>query len=123
MRSGADGASHGDPPQELDRSRDGDRPSAPERTSREFTPEELATGEIYYNYEKSKRSFPGEAPGISVFFRDPRGEVFHTYSCYTRGLDMLNVAYHYLDLVPKGRDEEGLAHPMAWVRHHDRYDV
>jgi len=88
-----------------------------------FTPEELATGELYYNYEKSKRSFPGEAPGISVFLKNPRGEVFHTYSCYTRGLDMLNVAYHYLDLVPKGRDEEGLPHPMAWVRHHDRYEV
>ncbi|HKE12096.1 MAG TPA: thioredoxin family protein [Myxococcota bacterium] len=87
-----------------------------------FTPEEL-TGEIYYNYEKSKHPFSGEAPGISVFFKNPRGEVFHTYSCYTRGLDMLNVAYHYLDLVPKGRDEEGLPHPMAWVRHHDRYDV
>jgi predicted dithiol-disulfide oxidoreductase (DUF899 family) len=88
-----------------------------------FTPEELATGELYYNYDKRKRTFPGDAPGISVFFKSPRGEVFHTYSCYSRGLDMLNVAYHYLDLVPKGRDEEGLSNPMAWVRHHDRYDV
>ncbi len=85
-----------------------------------FTPEELATGEIYYNYE-GKRPFSGEAPGISVFYKNPRGEVFHTYSCYARGLDMLNTAYHYLDLVPKGRDEEGLRNPMSWVRHHDRY--
>jgi predicted dithiol-disulfide oxidoreductase (DUF899 family) len=88
-----------------------------------FTPDELATGELYYNYDKRRRPFTGEAPGISVFFKDPRGEVFHTYSCYSRGLDMLNGAYHYLDLVPKGRDEGGLPHPMAWVRHHDRYDV
>ncbi len=88
-----------------------------------FTPAELATGQIEYNYERGKQSFSGEAPGISVFSKNPRGEVFHTYSCYARGLDMLNGAYHYLDLVPKGRDEQDLPHPMAWVRHHDRYDV
>jgi predicted dithiol-disulfide oxidoreductase (DUF899 family) len=50
------------------------------------------------------------------------GAVFHTYSTYGRGLDILIGAYNYLDLVPKGRDEDGLAHSMAWVRHHDRYD-
>jgi len=50
------------------------------------------------------------------------GAVFHTYSCYARGIDMLNGTYHYLDLVPKGRDEEGLEGPQAWVRHHDRYE-
>jgi predicted dithiol-disulfide oxidoreductase (DUF899 family) len=88
-----------------------------------FTPEEIATGELLYNYDKRKRTFPGEAPGISVFYRNSQGEVFHTYSCYSRGLDMLNGAYHYLDLTPKGRDEKGLPHPMAWVRYHDRYDV
>ncbi|HTF32817.1 MAG TPA: thioredoxin family protein [Myxococcota bacterium] len=88
-----------------------------------FTPEELAKGQIYYNYEKGQRPFSGEAPGISVFYQDPHGDVFHTYSCYARGLDMMNGAYHYLDLVPKGRDEKGLPHPMAWVRHHDRYEV
>ncbi|HME71964.1 MAG TPA: thioredoxin family protein [Myxococcota bacterium] len=87
-----------------------------------FTPEELATGQIYYNYETGKRPFSGEAPGVSVFYKNPRGEVFHTYSCYMRGLDILNGAYHYLDLVPKGRDEEDLPYPMSWVRHHDRYD-
>jgi predicted dithiol-disulfide oxidoreductase (DUF899 family) len=85
-----------------------------------FTPEELAKGEVYYNYDMKK--FPSnEAPGISVFYKNAKGEVFHTYSCYARGLDMLNVAYHYLDLVPKGRDEDGLSFSMAWVRHHDRY--
>jgi predicted dithiol-disulfide oxidoreductase (DUF899 family) len=85
-----------------------------------FTPEEMSKGATYYNYEVKK--FPSEeAPGISVFYKNAKGEVFHTYSCYARGLDMLNVAYHYLDLVPKGRDEDGLSFSMAWVRHHDRY--
>jgi predicted dithiol-disulfide oxidoreductase (DUF899 family) len=60
-------------------------------------------------------------PGISVFFKDDAGAIFHTYSCYARGLDMLNAAYHYLDLVPKGRDEAGLPYNQAWVRHHDNY--
>src|SRR5713226_9108462 len=66
--------------------------------------------------------YASESPGISVFCKDPGDSVFHTYSCYARGLDMLNGAYHYLDLVPKGRDEAGLAYPQAWVRHHDKYD-
>lgn len=63
-----------------------------------------------------------EAPGVSIFYKDAKGRVFHTYSCYARGLDMLNATYHYLDLLPKGRDEEGLAFPMGWVRRHDRYE-
>jgi len=73
-----------------------------------------------YNYAPSKSTMD-ELPGISVFARDGKGAVFHTYSCYARGLDMLNTAYHYLDLVPKGRDEAGLPYTMAWVKHHDRY--
>lgn len=85
-----------------------------------FTPEALAKGEVIYNYAKSAMSM-SELPGISVFFKDPRGGIFHTYSCYARGLDMLNTAYHYLDLVPKGRDEAGLPYPMSWVRHRDQY--
>jgi predicted dithiol-disulfide oxidoreductase (DUF899 family) len=85
-----------------------------------FTPEEMAKGEMVYNYRVTK--FPSdEAPGISVFYRSGDGEVFHTYSCYERGLDMLNGAYHYLDLVPKGRDESDLPYTMAWLRHHDKY--
>ena len=85
-----------------------------------FTPEEMARGEMVYNYRVTK--FPSdEAPGISVFYRSGDGEVFHTYSCYERGLDMLNGAYHYLDLVPKGRDESDLPYTMAWLRHHDKY--
>jgi predicted dithiol-disulfide oxidoreductase (DUF899 family) len=83
-----------------------------------FTPEEQ--GAAYYNFEE--RGFPStEAPGISVFAKNDNGAIFHTYSCYARGLDMLNGAYHLLDLVPKGRDEEGSPHPMSWVRRHDRY--
>jgi predicted dithiol-disulfide oxidoreductase (DUF899 family) len=82
-----------------------------------FRPEEQATGE--YNYEK--RGFPmSEAPGLSVFAREGE-DVFHTYSTYARGLDHLIAAYSYLDLTPQGRGEAELAHPMAWIRHHDRY--
>ena len=85
-----------------------------------FTPEEMAQGEVYYNYGMTE--FPSEeAPGISVFYKDPGGAVFHTYSAYARGLDMLMGAYNYLDLAPKGRDEGALPWTMAWVRHHDRY--
>jgi predicted dithiol-disulfide oxidoreductase (DUF899 family) len=86
-----------------------------------FTPEEMARGEIDYNYKKIKPG-PPEMPGISVFTKDASGAVFRTYSCYARGLDMLNAAYHYLDLVPKGRDEAGLSYSMAWLRLHDAYE-
>lgn len=86
-----------------------------------FTAQELATGEVTYNYER--RKFPvEEAPGISVFVRGARDEVLHTYSCYARGLDMLNGAYHLLDLAPKGRDESALPYAMEWLRLRDRYE-
>jgi predicted dithiol-disulfide oxidoreductase (DUF899 family) len=75
---------------------------------------------VLYNYGTAKIDMD-ELPGISVFAKDEKGSVYHTYSCYARGLDMLNGAYHYLDLVPKGRDEEGLAGTMSWLKHHDRY--
>jgi predicted dithiol-disulfide oxidoreductase (DUF899 family) len=84
------------------------------------TQEERAKGQAFYNYRMGK-PFGSERPGISVFYRDDDGAVFHTYSCYARGLDMLNGAYHYLDLAPKGRDEAGLPYGMAWVRLHDEY--
>lgn len=85
-----------------------------------FTPEELRAGGDNYNF--GTRRFAGEeAPGLSVFVKDDDGRVYHTYSCYARGLDMLNAAYQHLDLLPKGRDEDALAHPMAWVRLHDEY--
>ena len=85
-----------------------------------FTPEELEIGQVYYNYKEQKLSM-AEQPGVSVFYRDESDKIFHTYSCYSRGLDMLNGAYHYLDLVPKGRDEQGLPRAMSWVRLHDEY--
>jgi len=84
-----------------------------------FTKDQLATDERLYNFETE---FPGEErPGASVFYKNGAGEIFRTYSTYSRGLDILIGAYNYLDLTPKGRDEEGLKHGMAWVRHHDRY--
>jgi len=84
-----------------------------------FTKEELA-GEVNYNYQKT-RFGSEEAPGLSVFYKDGAGEIFHTYSTYARGLDALVGTYQFLDLVPKGRDEDGLAFTMSWVRHHDKY--
>ena len=85
-----------------------------------FTPNEMEAGGFEYNFTNA--GFPSEeAPGISVFHKDEQGDVFRTYSCYSRGLDMLNGAYHYMDLVPKGRDEEGLRHSMSWLRRRDQY--
>jgi predicted dithiol-disulfide oxidoreductase (DUF899 family) len=87
-----------------------------------FSKDEIEAGAAPYNY--GSMNFPvSEAPGASVFYRDDRGEVFHTYSAYGRGLEPLLGVYTLLDIVPKGRDEEGLKHPMAWVRHHDRYET
>ena len=85
-----------------------------------FTPEQIQSGAVVYNYVPTDMPFP-DREGVSVFYRDARGAVYHTYSCYARGIDMMNTAYHYLDLVPKGRDEEGLAFTQDWVRYHDRY--
>ncbi len=86
-----------------------------------FTREDIAAGETWYNYALRQNPTEGEAPGVSVFCRNDDGEVFHTYSAYARGLDILLGTYNFLDLVPKGRDEDALAFTMAWVRHHDRY--
>lgn len=84
------------------------------------SPAEKANGKVLYNYEITE--FPSdERPGASVFCKNAAGEVFHTYSTYGRGLDMLIGAYNFLDLAPKGRDEAGLSYGMAWVRHHDKY--
>ena len=86
-----------------------------------FTPAERARGEVHYNY--GMRPFPSdEAPGISVFYRDDAGEVFHTYSTYGRGVEVMMGTYNLLDLAPKGRDEHNPVHAMDWVRHHDRYE-
>jgi predicted dithiol-disulfide oxidoreductase (DUF899 family) len=85
-----------------------------------FTPEEIKSGAKIYNFGTSGFGVE-EAPGISVFHRDADGSIFHTYSCFARGLDMMNSAYHYLDLTPLGRHEEGLPYPMDWVRLRDQY--
>jgi predicted dithiol-disulfide oxidoreductase (DUF899 family) len=86
-----------------------------------FTPDEIQSGDKIYNFGTSGFGVE-EAPGISVFYRDETGTIFHTYSCFARGLDMMNAAYHYLDLTPLGRHEEGLPYPMAWLRLRDSYE-
>jgi predicted dithiol-disulfide oxidoreductase (DUF899 family) len=87
-----------------------------------FSPEERERGEVYYNFGMT--AFPlEEAPGISAFLRDDAGRVFHTYSTYGRGVELMMGAYDFLDISPVGRDEDGLPYAMDWVRHHDRYDT
>jgi len=83
-----------------------------------FRPETIQSGKVYYNYATSSMDMQ-DREGISVFYQDESGTVFHTYSCYARGIDMVNGTYQFLDLVPKGRDEGGS--PQAWVEFHDRY--
>jgi predicted dithiol-disulfide oxidoreductase (DUF899 family) len=86
-----------------------------------FLEEERAKGKVYYNYNMT--DFPSEeGPGASVFYKNDAGEIFHTYSTFGRGLDLMLNTYNWLDLTPKGRDEDGLAFTMAWVRHHDKYE-
>jgi predicted dithiol-disulfide oxidoreductase (DUF899 family) len=85
-----------------------------------FTPDDVKSGAKVYNFGTSGFGIE-DAPGISVFYRDEAGDIFHTYSCFARGLDMMNAAYHYLDLTPLGRHEEGLPYPMDWVRLRDQY--
>ena len=86
-----------------------------------FTPEEVAKGKLDYNY--GTWPFAGEEwPGISVFYKDEAGEVFHTYSTYGRGVEVMMGTYNMLDLTPKGRDERDVDYKMEWVRHHDRYE-
>jgi predicted dithiol-disulfide oxidoreductase (DUF899 family) len=86
-----------------------------------FTADEIAKGEAYYNYQIRKLGID-ELSGRSVFYKNPAGEVFHTYSAYGRGGEELLGTYVCLDLTPKGRNETGPAHNLTdWVRHHDRY--
>ena len=81
----------------------------------------MEKGEGYYNY-KIQHLAREELPGMSVFARGQDGGVYHTYSSYGRGIDMINGTYHLLDMVPKGRDEASLPWNQAWVRRHDEYD-
>jgi len=86
-----------------------------------FSPDEKSRGKVDYNY--SLTEFPSEeAPGLSAFIKAETGDVLHTYSSYARGLDILVGAYNFLDMAPKGRDEDALPWSMAWVRRHDEYE-
>lgn len=88
-----------------------------------FTPEEMAKGKGYHNYEIVDLEID-ELPGTSVFYKDENGTVFHTYSSFGRGAEELTNTYNFLDLTPKGRNETGPAQDLTdWVRHHDRYGV
>jgi len=84
-----------------------------------FTPEEIESGTLFYNFAKTKMNID-EREGVSTFYKDKNSDVFHTYSAYAGGIDMLNTTYHFLDLTAKGHDENPDA-PQDWVRHHDKY--
>jgi predicted dithiol-disulfide oxidoreductase (DUF899 family) len=85
-----------------------------------FTPEEMTAGTAFFNYT-TQNPGPPEREGHSVFYKDDSDDVFHTYSCYSRGNELFNIHYHYLDVVPKGRDENGRG--PFWVRRHDEYEA
>ena len=86
-----------------------------------FAPEDRVDGEVFYNFHMTP--FPQtEAPGISIFYKGDGGDVFHTYSTFGRGVEVMMGTYPLVDLTPKGRDEAGLSYTMEWVRHHDRYE-
>ncbi|MGH7880702.1 MAG: DUF899 domain-containing protein, partial [Candidatus Binataceae bacterium] len=85
-----------------------------------FKPAEVAKGEIYQNY-RLQPSPLSEVVGISAFYKNSAQEIFHTYSAYQRGVEPINGTYHWLDLMPKGRDEAGMTFAQGWVRYHDRY--
>jgi predicted dithiol-disulfide oxidoreductase (DUF899 family) len=84
-----------------------------------FTDAQVRSGKQFYNYRMAP-AFCADREGVSAFYKNERGEIFHTYSCFARGIDMMNTAYQYLDLVPKGRDEDP-AMPQSWVDYHDQY--
>ena len=87
-----------------------------------FTEDDAASGALVYNF--ATQPFQGEeAPGLSIFYRSDAGEVFHTYSTYGRGVEVMMGAYQLMDLVPLGRGERDVPYKMEWVRHHDRYDA
>jgi predicted dithiol-disulfide oxidoreductase (DUF899 family) len=83
-----------------------------------FSPEQIATGSVFFNYRTQAMDM-ADREGVSVFYKDANGAVLHTYSCYARGIDLLNTAYNYIDLTPRGRDEGDS--PQSWVQYHDRY--
>jgi len=87
-----------------------------------FKKDDIAKGKVYYNYEMTEASTE-DLPGMSVFFKDETGAVFHTYSAYARGDEPGLGTYMFLDLTPKGRNENGPNYNLTdWVRRHDEYD-
>jgi predicted dithiol-disulfide oxidoreductase (DUF899 family) len=87
-----------------------------------FSPEQIAGGDACYNYQAGA-AVGEEMSGRSVFYKDARGQIFHTYSSFARGGEMFLLSYAFLDITPKGRDETGNGNLTDWVRHHDRYDM
>lgn len=87
-----------------------------------FTQEQIDAGNVTYNYQAGARFPSDEAPGVSSFAKNEAGEIFHTYSSFGRGLENLLGIYNFLDLVPKGRNEEELPFSMAWVKRKDEYE-
>jgi predicted dithiol-disulfide oxidoreductase (DUF899 family) len=85
-----------------------------------FTPQQIQNGAAVYNYAKGENDM-SDREGASVFHKDDRGAIFHTYSTFARGIDLLNGTYNFIDLTPKGRDEGDS--PQHWVRYHDRYEA
>jgi predicted dithiol-disulfide oxidoreductase (DUF899 family) len=81
----------------------------------------MESGEAFYNYRRGNPGFE-DREGISVFYKDESGDIFHTYSAFARGIDSVNATYQLLDLTPRGRGEAGAEFPQYWVRHHDKYD-
>ena len=84
-----------------------------------FTKESLAKGGVLYNFAPKSTDTEGETHGVSVFYKDEAGDIYHTYSTYARGCDILLGAHHYLDMTPLGRNETST---MSWMRHHDKYE-
>ena len=84
-----------------------------------FTPEQIKSGTLPYNYGKLKMKID-EKEGVSAFYKDKNGDIYHTYSSYERGIDLMNTTYNFLDLTAKGRDENPDT-PQDWVRYHDKY--
>jgi predicted dithiol-disulfide oxidoreductase (DUF899 family) len=84
-----------------------------------FTEADRAAGRALYNYDKIRIQKSSDMFGVSVFVKDEAGDIFHTYSTYHRGTELLMGAFNWLDLVPKGRNETGGT--MSWVRLHDEY--
>lgn len=88
-----------------------------------FSDDEVEASRREYNYTLQSQFDGGEAPGLSVFYKDDTGDIFHTYSTYARGLEDFIGTYRFLDVLPKGRDEADLPWGMAWVRRHDQYNA